>query len=274
LILLFKKAYTKGGTRAYITFFYPARVRYEKRGMPGTMNYLGILASGNGTRMGIKLPKQYLMVGDCPVVIRVVRTFLRAKDGYKVVIAVSPDWKDYLKDLLVEYGADLGRIILTEGGATRFLSMARIVEACAADLGESLSDDDMLLVHDCARLFVSQRIINDNFAMAREFDMVTTSIPTTDTVLIARNGRESDLVPDRSTVFLDQGPQTFRIKQFLSIYEKLTQEQMASYIEAGRMYLEHGLSVGIVKGEQTNFKITTEFDLLLARTMLEQDLVR
>jgi len=237
------------------------------------MNYLGILASGNGTRMGIKLPKQYLMVGDCPVVIRVVRTFLNAKDGHKVVIAVSPDWKDYLKNLLVEYGADLERIILTDGSSTRFLSMVRIVEACATDLGENLSDDDMLLVHDCARLFVSQRIIEDNFAMAREFDMVTTSIPTTDTVLIARDGKKSDLVPDRSTVFLDQGPQTFRIKQFLSIYEKLTEEQIASYIEAGRMYLEQGLSVGIVKGEQTNFKITTEFDLLLARMMLEQNLI-
>ena len=40
------------------------------------------------------------------------------------------------------------------------------------------------------------------------------------------------------------------------------------------MYLEHDLSVGIVKGERTNFKITTEFDMLLGNMMIQDGQIK
>lgn len=235
------------------------------------MNYAGILAGGIGSRMKRNIPKQFLKIADVPIIVRTIRTFLAAPAIDKIVLAMNPDWIDHCIGMLKEYGIDLSDIILISGGTTRFLSMVNIVNACIKDLGGKPSDEDFLCIHDCARPFVSQRIIADNFKSVRDYDMVTTSIPTIDTVLIAEDGRESTRVPDRSTIFCDQGPQTFNIKQFKEIQTNLTAEETDSYLEAGRMYLEKGFHVGIVEGDRMNFKITTEFDMVFAELLMKNN---
>lgn len=233
------------------------------------MNYAGILAGGIGSRMESKIPKQFLKIADVPIVVRTVNAFLQNENVDKVVLAMNPQWMDYCFDMLKSYGIDSDKIIIITGGATRFLSMVNIVDAAIEDLGGVPTDSDYLCIHDCARPFVSSRIIADNFTKVSEYDMVTTSVPTIDTVLIAENGKESSYVPERSTVFCDQGPQTFKIKQFKEIQQNLTQEEIDSYMEAGRMYLEKGYRVGIVEGDRMNFKMTTEFDMVLAELLLK-----
>ncbi len=238
------------------------------------MNFAGILAGGIGSRMESSVPKQFLKIGDTPIVVRTLNTFLNEKCVDKVILAMNPQWEEYCKNMLEEYNVDLSRVEIIHGGTSRFLSMVNIVKKSMEILGDNLTEDDMMLIHDCARPFVSSRIINDNFIIAKEYDMVTTSVPTIDTVLIAEDGKQSTVVPNRDTVFLDQGPQTFKIRQFDDLYEKLTQEEIDAYMEAGRMYLEHDLSVGIVKGERTNFKITTEFDMLLGNMMIQDGQIK
>lgn len=233
------------------------------------MNYAGILAGGIGSRMESKVPKQFLKIKDIPIIVRTLRTFLSSPEIDRVVLAMNPQWMDYCKDMLKEYDIDLDRVIIITGGATRFLSMVNIVDACISDSGENINDEACVCVHDCARPFVSEKIIKDNFDGVKSFDMVTTSIPTIDTVLIAKNGNESESVPERSNVFCDQGPQTFRLTEFKALQKNLTQEETDSYMEAGRMYLEKGKRVGIVPGDRMNFKITTEFDMVLAELLLK-----
>lgn len=233
------------------------------------MNYAGILAGGIGSRMESKVPKQFLKIAEIPIVVRTINTFLSSKDIDKVILAMNPQWMEYCLDILKEYDVDVDKIIIITGGETRFLSMVNIVNAAIEDLGKEPTENDYLCIHDCARPFVSQRIIEDNFKMVGEYDMVTTSLPTIDTVLIAEDGKESTCVPERSTIFCDQGPQTFNIKQFKDIQVKLTQAETDSYMEAGRMYLEKGYHVGIVTGDRMNFKITTEFDMVLAELLLK-----
>lgn len=238
------------------------------------MNFAGILAGGIGSRMESSVPKQFLKIGDTPIVVRTLNTFLKEKCVDKVILAMNPQWEEYCKNMLEEYGVDLSRVEIIHGGTTRFLSMVNIVKKAMEILDGSLTEDDMMLIHDCARPFVSSRIINDNFVIAKEYNMVTTSVPTIDTVLIAEDRKQSTVVPERDTVFLDQGPQTFKIKEFYDLFETLTQAEIDSYMEAGRMYLEHDKSVGIVEGERTNFKITTEFDMLLGNMMIQDGQIK
>ncbi len=238
------------------------------------MNFAGILAGGIGSRMESSVPKQFLKIGDTPIVVRTLNTFLSEKCVDKVILAMNPQWEDYCRNMLEEYGVDTSRVEIIHGGTTRFLSMVNIVRKSMELLGKDLTESDMMLIHDCARPFVSSRIINDNFEIANEYNMVTTSVPTIDTVLIAEDGKQSTVVPNRDTVFLDQGPQTFKIKEFNDLFETLTQEEIDAYMEAGRMYLEHNKSVGIVKGERTNFKITTEFDMLLGNMMIQDGQIK
>lgn len=234
------------------------------------MNYAGILAGGISKRMESALPKQFLPISGVPILVRTLRRFLGAPGIAKVVLAMNPQWMDHCRDLLAENGVDTSRLLVVSGGETRFLSMVNVVEACIADRGEALSPDDLLCIHDCARPFVSERIIADNFAAIGEFDMVTTSVPTIDTVLVSEDGKTCTAVPDRSTIFCDQGPQTFRLVQFRELQRRLAPEENLAFIEAGRMYRKFGLREGIVPGDRMNFKITTPFDLVLAEALLRE----
>ena len=232
------------------------------------LNYAGILAGGIGSRMESDIPKQFLKIADVPIIIRTIRTFAAMPNIDKIVLAMNPQWMEYCRSMLKEYEVDVSNILIISGGTSRFLSMVNIVNACLSHAADRDSED-YLCIHDCARPFLSHRMIEDNFRLAKQYDMVTTSIPTIDTILISENGKEGTRVPNRSTIFCDQGPQTFRIQQFKSIYENLTQEEIDSYIEAGRMYMEKGYRVGIVEGDRMNFKITTSFDISFAEFLLQ-----
>ncbi len=229
----------------------------------------GILAGGLGTRMaGGGLPKQFLKIGGKPVIIRTLQRFLNNALIDHVIIAMNESWIDYCRDMLAEYGLTGERVEIIQGGETRFESLLCLANACVR-VAAARGDEDVLMInHDCARPFVSDRILRDNIEMVQEYDMVTTSVPTIDTVLISKDGKLSDCVPDRPTVFLDQGPQTIRVSHFLRLVETLTEEEKAIYMEAGRLYIDKGYRVGIVQGERENFKLTTPFDLKLAEMML------
>ncbi len=233
------------------------------------MNFAGILAGGIGSRMERDIPKQFLDIAGIPIVVRTLRTFLASPRVGRVVLAMNPQWMDYCRDLLAKNGIAPGSLDIISGGESRFLSMANIVDHCIGLRGNAPGEDDLVCIHDCARPFVTPRIIEDNFTMVADFDMVTTSLPTIDTVIIAEDGRTETSVPVRSTVFCDQGPQTFRLREFKRLQAALTPEETAALIEAGKMYLAAGKRGGIVKGDRMNFKMTTEFDLTLAECLLK-----
>lgn len=237
------------------------------------MNFAGILAGGVGSRMERSVPKQFLEIAGVPIVVRTLRTFLSMPEIDHAVLAMNPQWADYCRNLLAKNGIDLDRVDMIAGGETRFLSMVNVVDHCIAIAGEA-ADDALLCIHDCARPFVTRRIIEENFSMVADYDMVTTSIPTIDTVIIAEDGKTETSVPVRSTVFCDQGPQTFRPKEFKRLQEALSPEETVSLIEAGKMYLAAGKRVGIVPGDRMNFKITTEFDLTLAECLLRDGVAK
>lgn len=230
-------------------------------------NVGGILAGGIGSRMSESgLPKQLMEVGGVPVVVRTIKAFLNCSMLDFVFVAMNAKWRDYADELIDRHSIDRSRLEMIDGGATRFDSL---INLSRASLAKSDGEDCVLLNHDCARPFVSQRILADCIETVNSYDMVTTSIPTIDTVLVSKDGKRSDCVPARSTIFCDQGPQAFRVKQFMALVESLSPEEKGKYMEAGRMYLDKGLSVGIVPGERINFKLTTPFDIILAEAMIK-----
>ncbi len=233
----------------------------------------GILAGGLGTRMSNGgLPKQFLKIGGKPVIIRTLERFAQNKSIDRIVVAMNRDWIDYCNNMFAEYGIDMMKTTIICGGETRFESLLCLANECVRIAKEENDSDEIIMInHDCARPFVSDRILNDNITMVRNYDMVTTSVPTIDTVLVSKDGKVSDCVPDRPTIFLDQGPQTLEVNHFLKLVDTLTDKEKEIYMEAGRLYIDKGYRVGIVEGERTNFKLTTQFDLKLAELMLAEE---
>ena len=239
--------------------------------------YGGILAGGIGSRMsGAGKPKQFLDVGGVPVLVRAVRRFLELDDLAGVVLAMHPDWRDHSLGVLRTHGIDVSRVEIVSGGPSRFESLVNLANGCSASAARRGAEGRVLMIsHDCARPFVSVDILRRNVAALLDggCDMATTSIPTIDTVLLSSDGNRGDCVPERSTVFLDQGPQTVDVAHFLGLVERLSREERERYIEAGRLYMEKGFNVRIVAGDRGNFKLTTPFDMVLAERLLAEGLI-
>ena len=234
------------------------------------MIFGGILAGGIGSRMSqTGLPKQFLELGGVPIIVRTVRRFFEFGKFDRIIITMTETHLEYARELLKKYAIDMARVRLVLGGPSRFESLLCLCRAAAEMLPPG--EDALIVTHDCARPFVSLRILEDNLAGMEEFDMVTTSVPTVDTVLISEDGRVGTRVPDRHTIFCDQGPQTLRVRHFLTLVDSLNEEEHAKYIEAGRLYMEKGFRVGIVTGDRMNFKMTTPLDLVVAEALLRED---
>lgn len=236
------------------------------------MIFGGLLAGGVGSRMAsAQMPKQFLPVAGIPVFIRTLKVFLSVDAIDKVIVSINMDWKEKYVQLLKEYSIDQQRVILTPGGESRFSSLKNITQGAYTECGD---EESIIITHDCARLFVSKRIINDNISAIDRFDMVTTSLPAIDTMLYSEDGLHCTSVPDRSKLWNDQGPQTYRVAEFLRYYSMIPEEELGEYIEAGKLYRTQNKKIGIVTGDRLNFKITNDIDLDYAEFLLERGVVK
>jgi 2-C-methyl-D-erythritol 4-phosphate cytidylyltransferase len=231
------------------------------------MNYAGILAGGMGKRMGRNdLPKQFLMLGDKPILIHTVEQFLLSNDIDKVIVAVPSNWKSYSEDLIKKYCKNNSKIDIICGGETRNDTILNICnhikENCSSD------GDDIVVTHDSVRPFVNQKIIKENITNCKGCDAVDTVIPAVDTIVESKDGEKLSSIPIRDHMFLGQTPQTFKVNTFIDVYTSLTDKEKDILTDACKMFIIKNKTVKIVEGENYNLKITTPYDLKMASLML------
>ena len=232
------------------------------------MIYALILGSGIGSRMGnTTLPKQFLKIGNKPIIIHTIEQFILSTRVNKIIVVVSSDYENYLKDLFKEY--KLNNIDIVIGGSDRSSSM---INGCNYILDNyAVNDNDIIITHDAVRPFVTGRIINDNIDKIKNYDAIDTVIPATDTIVEVDDDIISN-IPIRSKMFQGQTPQTFRLKELVSIYNSLSNEEKEILTDACKIYTLKNKRVGYVKGEIYNLKITTKFDLNVAHSIVKGDI--
>lgn len=229
------------------------------------MNYAVILAGGTGTRVkSTALPKQFLTIGGKVILSMSVEKFLLCPSIDKVVVTAPRAWMEHTRDLLG--AAAFTDVDVCEGGTTRQGSLYNALKHIEAHYG--VSDEDVCVSHDAARPFVTLRIIEDNITACREHGAVDTVIPATDTIVMSENGLWLESIPPRRAMFQGQTPQSFYIRRFLDIYEKLDPDYLGEMTDAARILVEHGVKVALVRGEDFNIKLTTDYDLGLADFIL------
>ena len=232
------------------------------------MIYAEILAGGKGSRMGnTDMPKQFLMVGSKPVFIHTVEQFLVNRRIDKVLICCPNQWIAHTKDMLKKYVSDTSKVFVVEGGATRndtILNGCRFIEEKFG-----LNEDDIILTHDAVRPFLSQRIIDDNIDGALKYGAVDTVIEATDTIVHSVDRKVIADIPIRDQMYQGQTPQTFNIKQLMNLFASLTEEEKEILTDACKALVLKGHAVHLVKGETYNIKITTQYDLKVAKWLVE-----
>ncbi len=233
------------------------------------MIYAGILAGGKGTRMGITdMPKQFLELGSKPILIHTIEKFLLVPDFDKIVLGIHPDWITYTEDLLDKYLSQyLDRIIIAEGGHDRNTTIENIIKKI--DSIKPITKNDIIVTHDSVRPFVALRTIKDNIELLANNDAADTVVEATDTIVESKNNTIITDIPDRKYLYQGQTPQTFRMQEFLDLYNALSKEQKEILTDACKIFVISGKNVALAKGEYSNIKITTITDLKIAKSMIE-----
>ena len=232
------------------------------------MKYALILAGGTGSRMGEDTPKQFFSVGDKPIIIYTTEKFFKNKKIDKIFIVCLDKWMKYTSNLIGYYFKDSDKIELIEGGETRFESIKKGLNYINKNY--KITDDDIIITHDGVRPFINKDIINNNIDIAMEVGACTTAVKTIDTILISKDHRFVDEVPNRDFMFNVQTPQTFNFNDLLELVNNVKKENYKRYTDLSRLYIENNKVIQIVEGSYSNIKITTKKDLITAKEIYEK----
>ena len=230
------------------------------------MIFCAILAGGTGTRMGIDKPKQFLMLGEKPIIIHTIEKFLLCEKIDQVYVGIHPDWIDHAQDLIEKYIKIDKKVILVPGGKDRNSTIFNIVDAIEERFGES--EEHIIVTHDSVRPFVTLRIIEENIAAAVEFGACDTVIGAVDTIVVSEDGKMITEIPDRKKMFQGQTPQSFRMSMIKKLYYDLTDAEKSILTDACKICVVRNVPVKLVRGEVSNLKITTIDDMKMAKAMI------
>ena len=196
--------------------------------------------------MGADKPKQFLHIGEKPIIVHTVEKFALYNDFEKVIVLAPEEWIEYTKDVLRKYLGDLENVAVIQGGAVRNETIMNAVRYIEENYG---LDDAIIVTHDAVRPFVTYRIIDENISAAAEYGACDTVIPATDTIVESLDGQALSSIPDRSKLYQGQTPQSFKAAELKATYEALTEEEKEILTDACKIYVIKGKPVHIVKGE-------------------------
>lgn len=222
--------------------------------MENEKNVAIVLAAGQGKRMKSSVPKQYLLLGDRPVLFYALDTFQKSDKINEIILVTGHNQIDYCRNEVVnKYG--FSKVVdVIEGGSERYLSVICGIKTVTAA--------DNIFVHDGARPFVTLDMIERCLDSVRQWEACAVGVPVKDTIKIVDENGFITHTPDRNYVWTIQTPQVFRYEVLAKAYEKLM-EQNQTNVTDDAMVVEKmlGKQVKIVMGDYKNIKITTPEDL-------------
>ncbi|MCD8268041.1 MAG: 2-C-methyl-D-erythritol 4-phosphate cytidylyltransferase [Parabacteroides sp.] len=226
--------------------------------------YVLIVVGGKGLRMGGDLPKQFIPLNGKPVLMHTLEAFYRWGSSAELVLVLPEDHQPYWKMLCREIGCKVPHRI-ANGGETRFHSVRNGLQFLSEEIENTSERNEKALVavHDGVRPFVSSEVISACFEEAEKSGAAIPVIPMIDSL------RETDAngshPVDRSRYFAVQTPQVFRSDVLLKAYG---QDFSPLFTDDASVVEAMGQSIRLVTGNRENIKLTTPFDLLIAKGLL------
>lgn len=232
------------------------------------MIFAAILAGGDGNRMGeIDKPKQFLKLGNKPIIIQTVEKFSLNSKIDEIIVLVHRYWLSHTKDLIDQYFPNSSNIVVIEAGELRNDTIMNAISYIEENF--EIDENDIILTHDSVRPFVTHRIIMENIEKTFEVGACDTVIPATDTIVVSEDHGLISNIPNRNCMYQGQTPQTFKILNLKEAYEKLSDEEKSTLTDAAKIFVLNGEDVAIVKGEVFNIKITYPYDLKVANSIIK-----
>ncbi|MGA7277609.1 MAG: 2-C-methyl-D-erythritol 4-phosphate cytidylyltransferase [Desulfocapsaceae bacterium] len=219
-----------------------------------------IAAAGSGTRMQSSVPKQFLPLAGVPMLVHPVRTFARCACIGQVIVVVADERVGSTKQMLSEQSIGGAPITVVSGGRRRQDSVKNGLAALHDEI-------EIVLVHDGARPLVSKDLIERCYAEIRNSGAALAAIEVKDTLKQQGDEYRVQATLDRQGVWQAQTPQGARRELLEQAYLAANDTEVT---DEATLLENAAIAVWLVPGEEQNFKITRQEDLLLAQAIMNQ----
>lgn len=221
-----------------------------------------IPAAGMGTRMNAGINKQYLKLDGMPIVARTIEVFDEAPFVDDIYVITPEEEIPYCREHVVEKYAYIKVRDVVPGGKERQNSVMNGLRAI-----RSPEADDIIIIHDGVRPFITLEIIEQSIEAARSRGGAVVAVPAKDTIKIVRDNviRET---PARETLWQAQTPQTFRYDVVRRAHDQAEADGFLGTDDSS-LVERIGGTVALVMGDYRNIKITTPEDMHLAHSILD-----
>jgi 2-C-methyl-D-erythritol 4-phosphate cytidylyltransferase len=235
-----------------------------------------IPAAGLGTRMASAAAskrnkpaatKQFTELDGIPVLVRTLASFAGSPDVSEIYVALRPSeigpFRNRLQKDFPEIWAK--KPVLVEGGDHRQGSVTNALAQISA------APDDVVLVHDAVRPFVTHEMIRDAIHAVKQYGAAIVGIPAVDTVKQVERTAEGAVIKatiPRQQIVMAQTPQGFRYDVIKKAFDEAAADGFIGTDEAS-LVERSGHQVPVVMGTPRNIKITTPADFELAEFYLK-----
>ena len=215
-----------------------------------------ITAGGNSQRFGGQNNTNKLLekIHSKEIIKYTVEAFQQVKEISKIIICANVSIIQDLKNIFTEQAG----IKIIEGGETRQESVFKGLNAC--------ENFDYVLIHDGARPMITSEIIKKTIIMVQEKKALTVAAKTIDTIKQVDENLKIIKTIDRSSLYNTQTPQAFEYQLIKEAHEKL---QGQNFTDDAGMLEFLGEDVYVLEGDYRNIKITTRWDLEVAKAYLK-----
>lgn len=221
-----------------------------------------IPAAGMGRRMGKAVAKQFLPLGDKPMLAHSLLALQRSPDIDEIIPILSQEEMEHcLKDIIEAFHITKVRTLVV-GGRERQDSVYNGI--CKLE-----KDAAVVLVHDGARPFVTTEMIRECVELVRKGESVTVGVPLKDTIKEVDDQGRVLRTLQRSRLWAIQTPQAFPVKSLRKAHEESIRKKFAGTDDAA-LVERNGDPVRVIMGSYENIKITTPEDLVLAEEILKR----
>lgn len=223
------------------------------------MNTAIILAGGTGIRMGENIPKQYLLVGGKPIFSYCLETFEKNALIDEIVIVAAEEWREFI---LQNMGSISKFKCFAPAGSSRQHSIL---------MGLKTADPNTngVVIHDAVRPNVTDELITACIQGIQESDCALPVLPMKDTIIRSENGAYITGLLNRDQLFAGQTPEGYRYEKYLAIHEGVSEEVLSTLRGSPEIAFQKGLQVKLIDGDEHNYKITTNPDLVKFRFEVE-----
>ncbi|ARK28489.1 2-C-methyl-D-erythritol 4-phosphate cytidylyltransferase [Halalkalibacter krulwichiae] len=224
------------------------------------MNYSVVIpAAGQGKRMRAGKNKQFLELRGEPLIIHTLRLFDEDASCEQIVLVANQDEIETMRELVKQYGISKVSAIL-KGGKERQDSVRHGIEC--------LTEDQIVLVHDGARPFITHEVISRLVTNAMKHGAAIVAVPVKDTIKRVKEGLVME-TQKREELWSVQTPQAFKWSLISEAHQKACEHNVIGTDDASLVeWLGH--EVSIVEGDYQNIKLTTPDDLLFAEAILTE----